>query len=973
MKTLRLSDSLGIAVLCFCCRIATADIALHEPADGDVFQTMPCPVQPCTAQVPLRVTYDGQPAERIKVVFTRQNDGRRIERSLCFFDQIEGISCPPPPNNFNVQIILQKGTWTAIPQSVRNNIEDFGNSVTFTVEDVTLTPAGPVRLSHVEPVAAASRLLLRETGNGLDALFSESEVVRIVGQNLDEATNPFLEVYLSPIPIPDPSVAAASALPTGDWCLYKAEIQGSGTLPDGNSFLDVLLPELPATTPDKCTVPPRPEGSIFTAKWRWVIRDKWIRQEREHATWAINSPRDVPWKDAPVFRVTKPPYPLVDGFGFDNDPDKASYKEFLTVFGNNAYVCVDCVPLVGCACVLPRIPDPLYHLLWHPIYKEVIDSTDGSCNGMAATSLLLARGEMETEQFNELVRHPAGFEDKGAPPTYSDSNFCTPFCSPPKPKNLWAHIRMNHGVQFSREFLFEVLDTLGDAIIDPDGGQVFNGVPNATKSRIEDNPLGFVSCFFATGNGHCVTPYGVSGNTIHIYDNNNSLKVDREIIVSGGDYSYPKRTKEPNSGNAFVAFPISIWKEGRHLLGFSDATKLFNGDLVSFLISIAVGDAEMEIVTENGSLGFDDAGNRTDFVQGGFLVPLMGPSDAEQRQLPAILAMNQSAPLIRIHAKGERYAYHTGADGQLIQLTSNSAEVGSEDQIQLEYEDQSLTGLTFKPESDAGRITPQVGLVIGDGQRALFRYSGVRVAGGDSAGFGGDIERRAVRFTNKSGSASHPVITLDRTGGDYIRTSFGPFNVANGATHELILKDWPNVDSATSTIDLDSDGNVDATETVDGQALPVPENLGQSADVAVSIEGMETATADSIAFEVMVKNLGPDQAADALIRVSVDGGLDSNLIQSSGGQCTQVGTQHQCAYADLNSGAIKSMRLEAPTDKSTITVTAVAYSSSLDLDSSNDSQTVTVGKREVDYRWWSIIFAVLLILLVIYYLVRRSS
>ena len=113
--------------------------------------------------------------------------------------------------------------------------------------------------------------------------------------------------------------------------------------------------------------------------------------------------------------------------------------------------------------------------------------------------------------------------------------------------------------------------------------------------------------------------------------------------------------------------------------------------------------------------------DRVDHVPGGMMLPLMGPSDTELRQIPALLAMNQSAPLIRIHAKGSNYTYHTGAQGHFLQLASNSAVAGEHDDIQLQYEAQALTGMSFSPGVDASNVVPQVGLSIAEGESALFR------------------------------------------------------------------------------------------------------------------------------------------------------------------------------------------------------------------------------------------------------------
>lgn len=953
---------------------ALAQASLQSPGDGDLFQADPCAAGTCTSPVPLIMEYSGPQAERIRVVFTRNEDGDKVTRSLCFFDPIEGISCSAPPNNFDTAVRLTEGTWTAIPQAIVNGVVRSGASATFTVEQLSLPPAGPVSLSRVTPLNAAARLQLRSASAGATEKYSDSDTVRIIGRNLDKATNPFLSAYISPIPPGEPTVTTASALPAGEWCLYEAEIVGAGTLAGGESYLDVKLPELPVTTPDLCTVPQRPEGSTFLADWRWVIRDRWIREERQHRLWAINSPRDVAWEDAPEFSVTKPSYPLVDGFGFANRGTDSSYNEFLSVFGNNAYVCVDCIPGVGCLCELPRIPDPLYHLMWYPIYKEAIDSTNGSCNGMAATSLLMARGELDTETFDPNVLHPAGFENISFDATYEDSNFCTPYCSPPKPTNLWANIRRNHGVQISREFLFEMLDTLGEGILDPDSGQLFVGVPNATKNRIEQNPQGYVTCFFEWGNGHCVTPYSVVGNQIRIYDNNFPEDDSKFIEIVDGDYNYPGRSNSPNSGNALVGFPISIWQQGRHLLGLSDATRLLNGNLVEFLMAIVVGDAEMEIVTEEGSLGFDSDGNRTDSIPGGLMSPLMGPSTIDQRNSPAILAMNEQAPLVRIHAKGESYVYQTQAGGQSLQLGSQSAKSGQEDEIQLEYADQRLAGFEFRPSRDADSISPQVGMAITEGERALFRFANVSVHGGQTVGFAGDREQHSVRFSNNTGATSRPIITLDRTAGDYARAVFGPIEVPDGASHELVLHEWPSVQSATSDLDLDNDGVVDSSVVITANSLPVPSGSGATADLSVEVLDSGSANDNSIEFTVQVDNNGPDASTGSTVLITA---ADAGTIQpwtDAVEFCEpQADSTLLCRLGNLDSGDRKTLSFLAQTNQGEIGVSAAVFTASWDPDASNDSRLVVLGSEtRSGLQWWWFLLAIPIIILTAILVKRRS-
>ena len=319
-----------------------AQIVVNQPADGNIFFSPPCPNAPCTAPVPFNVTYAGPRVDRIEVVLTRQSDNFRHEFALCFFDQIENITCEPPPNEFDFSRPIAPGTWVAVPQVIRNGVPELGSSVTFTVEQEPLASVGPVRLSSVEPNRAAARILLRDaSGTETEPLYSESDTVRIIGENLAE--NPFLRVFLTVKPFNEPTLLSESALPLNDWCMFEAEIVSRDEIPGGSqSFLEVRLPELPAATASLCTDPPLPVGSIFGAEWRWVIRDPWIRPEREHDSWAINSPRvGLPWSNAPAFKVVKPQYPLIDGFGFKNKGTDASYKEFLSVYGKQ------CLPLRG--------------------------------------------------------------------------------------------------------------------------------------------------------------------------------------------------------------------------------------------------------------------------------------------------------------------------------------------------------------------------------------------------------------------------------------------------------------------------------------------------------------------------------------------------------------------------------------------------------------------------------------------------
>lgn len=884
-----------------------AAVTITAPAPGLTVTANPCPnTGLCTALIDFTVEVTGAPMERLTLEFA-PDIGIGFAAPICIpADPIEGIAgCPDPPRQFGEDVFIREGSWQVVARVVRSGGDETSDPLPFTVLPPNQLPAGPVRLSEVTPLTGSPALRVRRpSASHPDGLLTEATEVEIIGENLDN--NEFLRVFLAPIPFGEPTLTAESGLPIIDWCLFEAEILSRQALPGGASSLTVRVPELPFSAPTDCRVPPGPEGSIFQKNWRWVIRDPWIRPEREHDAWAIPTPRQLPWHDAPPFRLVKPAYPLIDGFGFENKSTGSNYNEFLTVFGNNAYRCIDCLPLAGCACILPRIPDPLYHLLWFPIYLKAVNSTGGSCNGMSATSLLMAREELQTEDFDPDVLFPVGFDAAGDPARYRDSNFCTPVCSPKKPRNLWAHIRMNHGVQISREFLLEMLDTVGEALFDPNDLTAIKGVPQATLERVRDDPLGHVLCFFSVGNGHCVTPYRVEGDRIHVYDNNAPEDASRFIEISGGSYDYPARrdidNKTPNSGKAIMAFPIKIWQKGRHLLGLSDLTAIGG---VKFLLSIVVGDAKMLVTDdEGGRLGFERDGSFADAMGGALAVGPVGPQDGISHSIPILLAMNRPAPRVEIHADGGRYTFHAGEGGRLFQLESPDARAGDTDRLQLAYAEGDLESLDFTPQRGATRFVPRLGLDLAERGSAVASLLGLEVPGGGTAGFASDLEGTRLAYRNRTGEPTHHVVALDFATDTYGRMLYGPFEVPEGAEQRLVLSEWPEVGTATSELDFDGDGTADLSETVTGRPAAAATNQGLVADLFVekAITPDPPDSDELTAYSVLVANAGPDDANGVTLSVTVPESLEVRTVETTDGACQASSAGVSCTLGRLPSG-----------------------------------------------------------------------
>ncbi len=955
-RTNRVAATL-LAVLC--CALpgsALASATILSPSDGTVATADPCRFPVCDATFSFEVEVTGAPMDRVELTRTRADGFEAPSLSLCTPPTLVNGTpgCPDPPTVLSRDMTLREGTWTVTARVTRD--DDVVNSapVQVTVLPPDLEPAGTVALAEVTPLEGETLTLLRDPGPGHpDGLASPPTEVRIIGENLDD--NPFLRVHLAPIAANEPTLTADSALPVHQWCTFEAEILERGSAPGGRSFVRVAVPELPATTPVTCGPTPGPEVDIHRADWRWIITDNWIRPEREHAHWAIPSPRQgEAWAGAPPFRVVEPSYPRFHGFGFANHASSPRYREFLTVYGNNAYVCVG---LLG-ACAT-RLPDPIYHVAWWPIYRAVIGRTDGSCNGMASTSLLMARGELEAGEFEVGVYCPFGFVDPGpdaVPATdedgnfflqgvarYEDTNFCTPLCSPPKPANLWATIRMNHGVQISREFLLEMLDSLGEAIFDPDDITSIKGVPNATLDRVRADPQGYVLCFFEVGNGHCVTPYEVEGNRILIYENNAPGAETRFIEIADGRYRYPQRSDDPNQGKAIMAFPIEIWEEGRNLLGLSDLQARFGGNVIDFLYMVAVGSGAMNVSNDAGDRwGWEADGSFSDALPGAVSIAPLGPQQVDARAMPLLLAMDQPEPTVTIHADGDGpYTFHTGTGARLFQLEAASG-AGDQDRVDLDYAASGLASFRFTPERDASRLVPRVGLAVDETERALFHWHGLEVPAGRSAAFAGDEERVSVTYRNDTGEATHHVLTLDHASGaadSHGRTLYGPFEVPAGASHSLILANWPDVSEAVSELDVSGDGNADESAIVPGRPVPPPFDQGAQADLAVSA-ATEHAVArpdDEVSRTVTVTNHGPDRATDVTLVESLPEDLDVVAVATTHGACT-VTVDLDCALGDLPAGETADVTLTVTTDRvGRMTSVATAFANEGDPDPTNNS------------------------------------
>jgi hypothetical protein len=589
----------------------------------------------------------------------------------------------------------------------------------------------------------------------------------IEGENLHDQTTLYLSPYTEE-PNPD------------KWTLFPVQVISRSQ--DLRS-VGVRMPTL-----NKTVRKLQPNGEVLSTlglAWRWVVKDDWTRPGAEA------------WKGYGAFKLTPPEYPLLFGFGFDNQDQGASLDEFLAVYGDHAYICVGAFGLC-----LTHVPDPLYWTIWYPVYKVWINASGGSCVGMASTSLLLYHGRLRPETFDDQVYFPAGFTDRGGSAQWKYHGTLGKLTGPPDPVNLWAHIRRNHGVQTTAEFLYEAANQLNG----------FKGFPTQRLYTVAAGPHDFVASMMQDGGGHAVTPYATAGNRILVYDNNDPLTLGRyiEVDTSADTFSFPRTSGDTWSGQGLFAIDIDIWP-GDHKAPF---------DLPAIVMNLIFGDADALYTTpEGGKWGWEADGSFVDTLPNITPIIPMGALSTT-RTVPLMMPLTATVPSIQVNSHGGDYLFYAGQGGNVLQMQVFDAPAGEQDQIGVAYQEQALTGFDFTPQSQTDNFVPKIGMILGEQQRALFRWAGLAVPGGGEVGFMGVRATKAADFTNNTGQPTTHNLVVDSVDGVAEASStriFGPFNVPAGATHRTTIADWPVGSQLRSELDLDGDGVFDQSSIVTGR------------------------------------------------------------------------------------------------------------------------------------------------------------
>ena len=531
-------------------------------------------------------------------------------------------------------------------------------------------------------------------------------------------------------------------------------------------------------------------------RYHWWVWDYW--------------PAYNQWTNVGTFTSTAGvPYPRLWGFGFHNTDEVGGWGDFCGVFGDNAYI--------------GPFPDPFY-LLYLPVYVIAMDLTHGACVGMASTSIELKDGYLTPESFNGAVHYPSGFLDPGKPDTYEEHVF-----SPWRPINLWSHITVNKGVQFSREVIMN---------------EVFGQMRRGNNHTVWGNPtsrldelrmaLGeYILCMVPSpGTGHAVVPYDIQdlpdGHThIMVYDSNRPYHNDQApdspanqdavgtcVDVDRNLNTYSFNTgSETWSGTGLYLNNVSIWEGQRHAPGLD-----LIGEGLYLLLMVICGNADGYYSTaDGGQWGWDQAGNFTDSLPGAASVSALGLIGETNRNVLLVVPTNYSTVAVKANVRQDgSYIFHSVQAGRLLQLEVLNPTPGDSENLAVGTQDQILKSFTYTPTRAGTLVRPKIGLALGAQDRAVFHWEGLDAGAGDKVEFRALIDNKAVELVNHSGTTLHPQLMLQWVNGKSAAgtNGYGTLVIPPGASHRLTLANWPDSRILLSEMDLNGDGKPDVIQSL---------------------------------------------------------------------------------------------------------------------------------------------------------------
>ncbi len=528
----------------------------------------------------------------------------------------------------------------------------------------------------------------------------------------------------------------------------------------------------------------------------------------------------------------EPAFPKLYGFGFKNVDRTISMDMFDGTYGQSAY-------MGPSPCRVIR-PDYLILLV---AYKIALGVIQGSCVGFASTSGMMYDYSIAPDQLDPNVFYPAGFTEPGwGGWTYSRClgiNF-----RPAAPRNLWAHIHSNHGVQITGEFLAAVLTQVR---WDWDYGGI-TGYPDNVLAALRDNPTAYVlNMTPSVGSGHSVIPYKVVGNRVYVYDSNapyrnwwsENVTTNRWALDSYVDF-FPTPTDTaphgtysfPNLGGLFTnkpdgiyLAPLSVWKGRRTGPGIA-------GPLTEVLSILLCGSMAHCSAGGSNELGYQEDGTYVENLPGATRIPLMG-SDGEGGPPFVFIPMNLYTQIVvtaRADAGG-RHLTHFANNGRQMQVDVSNSSSGRADQVQIGLVSNRLERFLFTPSTNGLRFIPRISVTSNDTDVTSYVWSGLTVPGGASIGFEMLEGSNGVDLINLTGQDQSPTLVISACDSNNAFTRvFESIPIRSNSLVRFSLLNWPESSQLQLEHDDDIDGSFDRSQQLagtPGRAEEVPGSLDE--------------------------------------------------------------------------------------------------------------------------------------------------
>jgi pimeloyl-ACP methyl ester carboxylesterase len=535
----------------------------------------------------------------------------------------------------------------------------------------------------------------------------------------------------------------------------------------------------------------------------------------------------TPWMWAPgTLRIIRPTYPELHGFEFENQSDFTSFDAFSSVFTWHAYDCLSIVPLPPVeTCPGCRVPNPIYALGFLGFAAFVNGAMDGSCGGMAATSLLFARGDLNPGGFDGSAHFANGLlGDRSTLPISppKPQRYNARFCDYAQPINFWAHIHVNQTAIVSQEFIDVILGQM------PNPASSIAGDPVWVLSRVETHPLSYVVGFTPQTevHPHAVAPFAVThgeglddtgarvprpeSSLMHVYDSNHPSETRfLEVNRASNTFRYFFGGFELWDGPGLYYLPIQLYQQPRSMPTIERL-----GHTV--LMLLALGADATYSSSEGGTWGWDAAGTWHDNYTGAKAIgPFRGVRSSPDSARTALFFPPSNSPpaSIRLRSRGGDYTFVSGQSGVLYTLLAKNVPAGEIDKLHAGQVDGRLRSIGFNPQSSRPGFTPMLGLNLAPAPSMVFVWDGLRIGGNQTVELIAHPDANAVEFRNDTGAPQRPILQVWRsTAAGVLETNvFGPFEIPPDTTHKFSFPSWPDASGALSELDLNRDGTPDVT------------------------------------------------------------------------------------------------------------------------------------------------------------------